>query len=272
MHMSSVLQISGAKIVFSATAECVRQTVASSGVGTLRRLDERTIGYRKFIVMEGEDSPVAHKSEASIVVSAPSQPQTLIICHRHKHACEELEWACRQAMKTLSMLLIAPYVLPGAGCFEIHLAHFIRHSIRQDSLIYDHLLKAKFMSVLESVAQCVECLGILSLSSQSAQLTTSIQSTLTALRTQNRPTMDRTYLGIDSINQATRDPDVFFGHGQCADDLTATSIVMRRDSHSRLVVHENDKPVLDLLISKKSMIRSALDTAVIILRIDKILV
>lgn len=51
---------------------------------------------------------------------------TLLLCSSNETSLDELKIVCEASMVALHETLACPYVLPGAGCLETHLASFMR--------------------------------------------------------------------------------------------------------------------------------------------------
>ena len=51
---------------------------------------------------------------------------TLLLCSSDETSLDELKIVCEASMVALHETLACPYVLPGAGCLETHLASFMR--------------------------------------------------------------------------------------------------------------------------------------------------
>ncbi|XP_072293469.1 molecular chaperone MKKS [Eucyclogobius newberryi] len=59
---------------------------------------------------------------------------TLIPCHRNETMLNELKVACEKAEHVLRLTLRDPFALFGGGCFETHLAAYIRHKSKTTGL------------------------------------------------------------------------------------------------------------------------------------------
>lgn len=58
--------------------------------------------------------------------SSSSAVCTLLLCSPDETSLEELKTVCQACVTALHETLACPYVLPGAGCLDTHLASFVR--------------------------------------------------------------------------------------------------------------------------------------------------
>ena len=59
-------------------------------------------------------------------LSSPSV-STLLLCSSDESSLEELKVVCQAVTSTLHDIVHNPYVVPGGGCLDTHLASFLRH-------------------------------------------------------------------------------------------------------------------------------------------------
>ena len=63
--------------------------------------------------------------------SSSSQVNTLVLCSADETSLEELKMASQAAVRALYETLACPFVVPGAGCLDVHLASILRQYVQR---------------------------------------------------------------------------------------------------------------------------------------------
>ncbi|KAJ0066708.1 hypothetical protein NL108_002318 [Boleophthalmus pectinirostris] len=103
--------------------EPVIQLTGAQPVSTLHTIPPSAYGKVKEITVRQFGS----KTMLHLVPTEEGAICTLILCHRNETMLNELKVACEKAEHVLRLTLRDPFALYGAGCFETHLAAYIRH-------------------------------------------------------------------------------------------------------------------------------------------------
>ncbi|XP_032231953.1 McKusick-Kaufman/Bardet-Biedl syndromes putative chaperonin isoform X2 [Nematostella vectensis] len=107
MHINAVQRLTGATLLSTFTTD----------------IPEHWYGQLDSI----EYTVIANKSYLHLI---PTQPMTsvctVILCSPDESSLEELLSTCQSAMSVLAQVVAYPWVVPGAGCMDTHLAGFLR--------------------------------------------------------------------------------------------------------------------------------------------------
>lgn len=142
VHITAVQRLTGATTLSTFTLD-----IPVSNFGQLERIDHVVINDKSYIHLFSQPS-----SQSSPVC-------TLQLCSPNETFLEELKLVCQASIIALHETLKQPYVVPGAGCLDTHLALMLRMYGSKCSSEKSRdfgCSKGQFMSVINNVALCLE--------------------------------------------------------------------------------------------------------------------
>lgn len=161
---------------------------------------------------------------------------TLLIFSSDEIIAKEIETVCYTALGILSLLFQSPYVVFGAGTTELLLSQYLK--TRSSKLQLSH----KQMVAIDKICDCIQ------------ELVYAL-----ALTGSNKLNYTKQEL-IELLLDKNSDHNILYGW----DIDKQQPMITFQDNYSNAII--------DLLLSKKQAIISALETAMMVLRCDKIII
>ncbi|XP_074635440.1 molecular chaperone MKKS-like isoform X2 [Acropora palmata] len=143
LHISAVQRLTGATILSTFSME-----ISEESLGQLERIDHVVLNDKSYIHLYPK--------------SSSSQINTLVLCSPDETSLEELKTVSQAAVCALYETLACPFVVPGAGCLDTHLASLLRqYAQRSGSRVAEEFActKGQFLAAINNVARCLESLA-----------------------------------------------------------------------------------------------------------------
>ncbi|XP_068695767.1 molecular chaperone MKKS-like [Montipora foliosa] len=242
LHISAVQRLTGAQILST-----FREDISEASFGQLDRIDHLILNDKSYIHL--------------LPKSASSQVNTLVLCSPEETSLEELKTACQAAVCALYKTLACPYVVPGAGCLDTHLASVLRrYAQTSGSKVAEEFgcTKGQLIAVINNLAHCLESLAKSLEHDGGGHVTDSIHrhhwSVFPGAIT-IKPSTPRCLCGFVSRNEIME--------WSLMGDLDSCVVGDCTDS----VEKELEYRVLDIFSMKMNSLRTAIETANVILRV-----
>lgn len=145
VHITAVKRLTGAVLLSTFTMD-----IPVSNFGQLERIEHMVLNNKSYIHLFPQPS----------LKSSPVC--TLVLCAPDETSLEELKTVCQASIIALHETLKQPYVFPGAGCLDTHLASVLRMYGKNCSSEKSRDLgcsKGQLISVINNVALCLESLA-----------------------------------------------------------------------------------------------------------------
>lgn len=143
LHISAVQRLTGATILSTFSME-----ISEESFGQLERIDHVVLNEKSYIHLYPK--------------SSSSQINTLVLCSPDETSLEELKTVSQAAVCALYETLACPFVVPGAGCLDTHLASLLRqYAQRSGSRVAEEFActKSQFVAAINNMARCLESLA-----------------------------------------------------------------------------------------------------------------
>lgn len=143
LHISAVQRLTGATILSTFSME-----ISEESFGQLERIDHVVLNDKSYIHLYPN--------------SSSSQINTLVLCSPDETSLEELKTVSQAAVCALYEILACPFVVPGAGCLDTHLASLLRqYAQRSGSRVAEEFActKGQFVAAINNMARCLESLA-----------------------------------------------------------------------------------------------------------------
>ncbi|XP_029182294.2 McKusick-Kaufman/Bardet-Biedl syndromes putative chaperonin-like isoform X3 [Acropora millepora] len=143
LHISAVQRLTGATILSTFSME-----ISEESFGQLERIDHVVLNDKSYIHLYPK--------------SSSSQINTLVLCSPDETSLEELKTVSQAAVCALYETLACPFVVPGAGCLDTHLASLLRqYAQRSGSRVAEEFActKGQFVASINNMARCLESLA-----------------------------------------------------------------------------------------------------------------
>lgn len=143
LHISAVQRLTGATILSTFSME-----ISEESFGQLERIDHVVLNDKSYIHLYPK--------------SSSSQINTLVLCSPDETSLEELKTVSQAAVCALYETLACPFVVPGAGCLDTHLASLLRqYAQRSGSRVAEEFActKSQFVAAINNMARCLESLA-----------------------------------------------------------------------------------------------------------------
>lgn len=143
LHISAVQRLTGATILSTFSME-----ISEESFGQLERIDHVVLNEKSYIHLYPK--------------SSSSQINTLVLCSPDETSLEELKTVSQAAVCALYETLACPFVVPGAGCLDTHLASLLRqYAQRSGSRVAEEFActKGQFVAAINNMARCLESLA-----------------------------------------------------------------------------------------------------------------
>ncbi|KAL9989194.1 hypothetical protein ACROYT_G003717 [Oculina patagonica] len=248
VHISVVQCLTGAKILSTFSMD-----VPESSFGEVQKIEHVVINDKSFIHL---------LPQSSFTSSAVC---TLLLCSPDETSLDELKTVCQSSVSALHETLASPYVVPGAGCLDTHLASFLRQygqNIGPEIIAELGCTKGQFVAGINNVAYCLESLARSLEHDSGSHVTDSANQhhwSLSPEALDLKPSMLHCMCGLVLCNQSLEWS--MMGHAE-------NSSCDNRDSCCTEGAKKIfDNAVLDMYPMKMNSYRTAFETANAILRI-----
>jgi len=249
LHISAVQRLTGA-----VTLSTFSMDIPESSFGEVEKIEHVVFNEKSYLQLQSSSSAVC----------------TLLLCSSDETSLEELKTVCQAAVIALHETLACPYLVPGAGCLDTHLASFLReYGQSSGSKIAEELgcTKGQFVATINSIAHCLESLARSLEHDGGGHVTDAANQhhwSLPPAAVKLNPAMPCCMCGLVSCDQSMEwnmlgDTESFYSQDMyCRRNCCISTNAMER-------VFENS--VVDMFSMKMNSYRTAFETASAILRV-----